>query len=47
MTINGKDKKKKKWQAGSFTKTTLISKRSTCLGFASPSINDVATDDPG
>lgn len=27
--------------------TTLISKRSTCFGFDSPSISDVATDDPG
>lgn len=28
-------------------KQTLISTSSTCFGFDSPSINDVATEDPG
>lgn len=37
--------KKKEWELSQ--KKTLISNKRTCFGFASPSIRDVATEEPG
>lgn len=47
VTMATQMKKINKDKTKIFNSTTLISNISTCLGFASPSINDVATEEPG